>query len=329
MGNRHYHLVQRVAATCCVLIFAALLSAQTPPAAKPGAKTQRLFWKITSPTTEIYFLGSIHVASPDMYPLPPEIEAAYKKADNLVVEADVTKVDQGLLLMQVAAHGLYGADDSLSKHVSPETMKQLEQFCTANNFSSAILNTMKPPLAAITVESVMMLNLGLNPEDGIDYHFLKQANAEKKKVVELEKADSQLNLLFGIDDKLAEKWLVESIKDSGKAEAEKLVKAWKEGEVKVVESIAIDDAKKDPDEQKLNDLMIYKRNDEMTKKIGDMLAGKEKVFLVVGAAHLVGEKGILKQLEAKGYKVERPELTVPSPTTRPSLPSATRPALPE
>jgi hypothetical protein len=61
------------------------------------------------------------------------------------------------------------------------------------------------------------------------------------------------------------------------------------------------------------------------KKIEDMLKGKEKVFVVVGAAHLIGEKGILKTLEKKGYKVEMPELTQPPAATKPV--SASEPAM--
>ena len=43
------------------------------PAVRP-AETKRLFWKVTSPTTEVYILGSVRaMATPDMYPWPPEI----------------------------------------------------------------------------------------------------------------------------------------------------------------------------------------------------------------------------------------------------------------
>lgn len=327
--SRRYRLIQRWLAAWCVLVLATVLSAQTPPV-KPGEKTQRLFWKITSPTTEVYFVGSIHVATKDMYPLPPEIEAAYKQSANLVVEADVTKVDQTTLALLLMQQGMYGQGDSLDKHISPEAMKKLEMFCADNQMSPAILKMMKPPLVATTVEALVMQKMGLNPEDGIDMHFLTLADeAKDKKVVELESADAQLKLLFGVDDKLAEKWLVETMKDNSKAELDKMVKAWQEGDVKTVEAMVIEDKKNDPDEQKLNDLMIYKRNDDMTKKIDEMLHGKDKVFVVVGAAHLVGEKGVLKQLEAKGYKVERPELTVPPPAPKAVDAPATRPAAPQ
>ena len=43
----------------------------------------------------------------------------------------------------------------------------------------------------------------------------------------------------------------------------------------------------------------------MTGKMDEYLKGKESVFVVVGAAHIIGDKGIAKQLRDKGYKVEQ------------------------
>ena len=100
---------------------------------------------------------------------------------------------------------------------------------------------------------------------------------------------------------------------------EKLVKAWKAGDEKTIETLMLQDAK-DADEAKINALMLDNRNVDMVKKIEELLKGKEKGFVVVGAAHLIGEKGILKALEKDKYTVERPELTVPA------RPAATAPA---
>src|SRR3954468_22859172 len=86
-------IVQKRHALVLTLAFvlAALTTSGRADTPASPTTTKRLFWKITSPTTVVYFLGSIHVATPDMYPLPAEIEAAYATCDNLVVEADITK----------------------------------------------------------------------------------------------------------------------------------------------------------------------------------------------------------------------------------------------
>jgi uncharacterized protein YbaP (TraB family) len=41
----------------------------------------------------------------------------------------------------------------------------------------------------------------------------------------------------------------------------------------------------------------------MVEKIEEFLKGNETVFVVVGAGHLVGPKGIVKLLEDKNYQV--------------------------
>jgi uncharacterized protein YbaP (TraB family) len=305
------------AAVLLLLTFTLSLHAAAPAAPAPGSPTKRMFWKITSPTTTVYFFGSIHLASSDMYPLPPEIDAAYKDSAMLVVEADITKVNQEALAMQVMLQGMYPQGDSLDKHLTPETKKALDEYLAAKGLPAALIAPMKPPLAALTLQALILQDSGLS-ENGIDMYFLTQANTAKdKKIVELETADMQVKLLMGMDDALADRFLRESLKEGSKAELDKLVKAWKEGDDKTMETAMSGEEKTDADAKKLNELMIYKRNDDMVKKIDDMLKGKDKAMVVVGAAHFVGERGILKQLETKGYKVERPALTTParSPAT--------------
>ncbi len=312
-------VAQWVVIALAILLGPAQLRAQSQAPAVPRTAVHRLFWKITSPTTEIYCLGSIHVATEDMYPLPPEMEAAFNRSDSLVVEADVTKVNQLELAMKILKEGSYPQGDALDKHITPETLKALQKFCTDNELPYVIFNPMKPALAAVMVEAMVVQKMGMSPELGLDMHFLREAGDTKKKIVELESADAQINLILGFDDKLGEKWLAESLKDSGKEELEKVMSAWKRGDARTIQTMVIDEGKSDPALQKINDMVIYQRNDDMVKKIDELLKGREKAFVVVGAAHLLGDRGILKQLEAKKYKVEQPQLTAPPPampTTR-------------
>ncbi len=51
--------------------------------------------------------------------------------------------------------------------------------------------------------------------------------------------------------------------------------------------------------------LVYQRNRRMTAKIEDLLRSKDTCFIVVGAGHLVGKKGIVELLKTKGYSVEQ------------------------
>ena len=53
------------------------------------------------------------------------------------------------------------------------------------------------------------------------------------------------------------------------------------------------------------DALIYNRNKNMVSKIEDFLKAKETYFVIVGAGHLIGEKGIVESLRKKGYFVEQ------------------------
>ena len=50
--------------------------------------------------------------------------------------------------------------------------------------------------------------------------------------------------------------------------------------------------------------LFYRRNVDMARKIEDLLKTGEIQFVVVGAGHLVGDRGIVELLE-KNYSVEQ------------------------
>ena len=50
--------------------------------------------------------------------------------------------------------------------------------------------------------------------------------------------------------------------------------------------------------------LIDDRNVTMAERVDGFLKGKEPCFVVVGAGHIIGDKGIVKLLKDKGYKVE-------------------------
>src|SRR5215213_9198400 len=89
----------------------ALLIQPAPASVVAGTKT--FLWKATSPTTEVYLLGSIHLGKKEWYPLAKEIDGAFEKSKYLVLEADPAKMDQLKIQQFVFQHGLYAADDSL------------------------------------------------------------------------------------------------------------------------------------------------------------------------------------------------------------------------
>ena len=57
----------------------------------------------------IYLLGSIHLGSKDMYPLPKEFEDAYASSKTLIVEVDLNNLDMQKMQAMMLSKGMYRA----------------------------------------------------------------------------------------------------------------------------------------------------------------------------------------------------------------------------
>ncbi len=51
--------------------------------------------------------------------------------------------------------------------------------------------------------------------------------------------------------------------------------------------------------------LLVERNNNWLPKIERLISQPEQKFILVGALHLVGEDGLLKQLKNKGYQVQQ------------------------
>ena len=293
-------------------LFTALLSAavlvERPVCGQDPAKQdseQCFLWKVSSKTTTVYLLGSMHVAKADFFPLPKEVEDAFAKSKILVVELNTEELDQAKLQGLLLKKGIYPPGETLSKKLSKKTMDLLRQYCAKKKLKVETLEPLRPWLVNLTVTVKEIQDLGLT-DAGIDKHFLKKAKAENKTTRELETLEGQVELFAGLTPELQEKLLAKTLAESGelKGMLEKMVTAWKAGDPKAMEEIILS-AKHHPETKALMEKVFDERNVKMVEKIDGYLKGSDSCFVVVGAGHLVGEKGIVKLLQDKKYQVEQ------------------------
>ena len=139
-------LISRWFLLCFVDLFSASAAQHKP--------VRGLFWKVSSPTNTIYLLGSVHLGTKEMYPLPDYMEKAFQRSSVLIVEVDLNKVDkaeQAKIGQYVTSNGTYPGDDTLWKHISPTTKENVQTFCSANGLPPDAFAKTKPWLVALTV----------------------------------------------------------------------------------------------------------------------------------------------------------------------------------
>lgn len=271
-----------------------------------AADDRGLFYRVERGTAVVHLLGSIHLASADLYPLRAALTDAYVDADALVVEVDIDTIDPQRLQRWINAHGMYPPGESLRDHLQPATWRRLQTYLQNQGLDAANFAQQKPGLLVTTLSMLQMKAAGLSPELGIDAFFLARAHRERKPIVELESLEQQLNLLSNLPnpDLLINQTLDEIVELPGLTDA--LFDAWKQGDADhLAELLLTDDLQQHPEYQPLFEQIYSARNHAMAQRIGHLLTAGGNHFVVVGAAHLVGEDGLVALLRQAGFTVEQ------------------------
>ena len=298
LKRRHIHAVLIV-----LLTLLGVASAQQAAPAQPKPR-RFLMWKATSPTATLYLVGSIHVGDSSMYPLPKEVESAFAAAKVLAVEINIKNADQAKMIGLVQKYGMYADDDTLTKHLSKETQAALEDYCTRHNVPRMGMEKLKPWVMAVTIAAMAWQQAGEDPSQGIDMHFLDESKPPQR-IDELETMESQLSIFAEATEEEQQSMLASILKQGDKVKdlIKRTQAAYMAGDPEALQKVM--DEEDDVGSKSLEKKLLDDRNVVMTGKMEEYLRGKDQVFAVVGAAHIIGDKGIARQLRDKGYKVEQ------------------------
>ncbi len=296
-------LLSKAAVFCATLLsFAGIVIAgENVKAAKKD-----FLWKAQSKSGIVYIFGSIHLAKPEFYPLPPVVEDCFNRADKLALEADPANEADPDLQKRMLRAALYPKGETLDQHLSRETYELATKEMKEIGLPIEQFGNVKPWFLALTLEIFELQRLGYNPRYGIDRYFAGKARG-KKEIVELESFDYQLRLLNGFTDREQEFFLLYTIRDLkivGR-ELDELINAWRTGNAKAMELIVTQSLNESPELKPVFEKLYYRRNREMADKIAGFLNSGDTYFVVVGAAHLAGQQGIINLLKEKGYKLEQ------------------------
>jgi uncharacterized protein YbaP (TraB family) len=264
------------------------------------------FWKVEKDGSELYLLGSIHHGNDEMYPMRPELNAAYANSDHLVVEVNIAAPMSEQRAKDIGNKYMWYKDNTtLADHIDAETYAQVRSIFEEKGASTAALDTSKAWVTYMQLVNLNSAQDGYGGVLGVDRYFLQKAIASGKSILELESVDLQYEMLNNFSDELMAsliKGIIEAFYQPDSSIAS-MANVWLTGDeaalVEVVEAM-----KAIPEYYQTT---IKDRNIGMIEKIEDYLEdmSKETYFVVVGAAHMVGEDGIVTRLKEKGYTVTR------------------------
>ena len=154
-------------------------------------------------------------------------------------------------------------------------------------------------------------------------YFLSEAKDDNKQILEIESAQMQYNLLASMPDELYEFIILSYIaqEEQEVKGLKDLYEGWLEGNIDGLidnnDDLDIDKIKEGLTEEEkvefdkslellntFNDALINNRNTGMTSVVDNYFKEGKNVFVVVGAAHIVGENGLANELAKLGYEVK-------------------------
>ncbi|WP_160035158.1 TraB/GumN family protein [Paenibacillus sp. An7] len=270
-----------------------------------GEAARGFMWEVKNNGNTVYLVGSMHIADDSFYPLRSEYEEAFAEADYLGVEVDISKAVDEEQQKLITNMGMYQDGTTLKDHVSKETYAKLEEILKQNGMEKNALDAYKPWVVETTISTLKTMTAGYEAAAGIDLYFIQKAMERKIPVLELESYESQLGMFDDFSKELQERNLKTALDDFDTLDdsVDQMADMWKSGNdemlLEFTNSMAV--------EPEFYKAMLIDRNIGMADKIDGYLKSnkKEEYFIVVGAGHYLGEYGVIKLLQDKGYTVVR------------------------
>ena len=253
------------------------------------------FFKLEYQGQTTWLLGSVHVGKADFYPLPDVIEKAFRQSGSLVVEADTGKAD---LLPLVRQYGL-------KQHpLSNSQQQQLADYCVHKPAFCQSISGLAPWLQASQIAMEQFQALGLDPEAGVDKHFLSRR--ADKNLYELEGVEQQFAMLASFNSDIQWLMLEEAIEGTPQ-DANALIDAWRSGNNVQLAKLMEGDLQQ-PHQREFIQKLLWERNHSMADTVQQLMQDKQikqPLFIIIGAGHLVGRQSIPALLAEKSVIVTK------------------------
>lgn len=298
-------LLHRLTAGLLALVSAAVpvhaaVAKPVPPATRVAGK--HMLFKVRGPNgATVYLLGSVHLLTPEAGKLPAEVDSAFSRAKIVAFETSIDSVQAHA--PEFFAKARYANGATLRSSLTPASVPKVDSIVRSYGLTLDVVNQFKPWFVALALSQAVMQKAGFAPQFGVDIQINEKAKAAKKRIIGLEGLDVQLNMFDRFSNADQERMILTAKSPEGAAkELEQIKTAWLNGDSEGLEAVYRDSQDETPD---MHAILVDDRNVNWLPRIDELVNGKDDALVVVGAAHLIGKKGLLELLRAKGYQVEQ------------------------
>lgn len=260
-----------------------------------------LFWQVSGNglTRPSYIFGTMHLIHFEKFYIGNNVEIKLRKADLLVMEVDLKKVD----IMGLTAAALLTGEKTMMDYLGEDKFQRIQQFFHDSiGINPVIFSTAYSRMKPFFIEQLLVVRfLGENPAS-YESEFSSIADDLRIPTEGLETMQEQLEFLDQIPLEKQFEQLLMSVDSFSRTrnKFQELVDAYASNDLMALAEM-IDNEWDDDSEYR--QLLLHKRNEDWIPKLEGYFA-RGNVFVAVGAGHLGGQYGIINLLRQKGYIVD-------------------------
>lgn len=262
-----------------------------------------------------YIVGTYHLAPSSFADSIPGLKSAIEGTQQVCGELDLMDAFKPENTARLMKARMLPEGVTLSSLLTAEQLERLNALLLevmGSNLKDEAFAAQVENITPVALSTTLSLTAymkempSFNPMDLIDNHFQTLALQNGKSVKGFETVDFQMGVLYDVplekqvDDLMC---LVDNFEEAQKM-ANRITTAYFTQNLQQIDEVLEEESEMncgttEEDEETL----IYNRNRNWVEMMPEMMAEQPTLF-VVGAAHLCGEKGVLKLLEGAGYTVE-------------------------
>jgi uncharacterized protein len=256
-------------------------------------------WEVHGKHNTIFILGSIHVLRPTDYPLAPAVLTAYSSAKSVFMEVNLAEIDSQQLQTELLASAQLPAGKTLPEVLGRQRYDRAAALAHDVGIELSTFDRFAPWFAAEAISQVQLMQLGFQPQSGVEMFFLERARRDMKSVAGLETVHDQIALFDAMSMDAQAEYLLASLEQARDLpkEVDGMVRAWQRGDTGWFENQLKSELGRDP---ALYQSILAARNRKWVPKIEALLNDDVNYLVIVGTGHLVGPGSVIELLRKDG-----------------------------
>lgn len=300
-------IIVTLALLFCFYLPPARAAADAPDAAT-AIPNRGALYRISDGRHTLHLFGTIHVGTPDFYPLESRIMRALDEAPTLALELDPQNAAE--LQLAVRRYGLYPDGQRFQEQLDPALARRTLAALQRHQLPAERLQNFRPWMLATALTVQEYASSGYRTDLAVDSYLAGAVRAHGGQVIALESAERQMALFGRLDAARQAQLLGDTLDELDDADLarklDELVGAWRHADSRGFEH-ALEEMDRDPSfaNRFTRQALLDERNPGLADGIAALLARQDKAVAAIGILHLVGPQSVPALLRRKGLSVEQ------------------------